>query len=264
MKNLYRNGDSSYNNGLNLPVGHLSVDSEKKALRLYDGGTQGGFECLGERAYETPLGPGPKELIAGDGNIGFYGELTKDELLSGEELSMEIGLSEGIPNVGPLTWFKFSYYGTILFVPKFQLRHSLSWDTLDSKGVVNGETTIIINQSILKVRLLEGLNPGGSKPTVPNNGAINPSFTHESEWNRLIYSVASTQFTSETIDKFLRIPEGDLLLTNSTGSANWCRETFTGDAIIRGTSINIGDIRLRPTSNNQNYYGWRPVLELIP
>lgn len=49
-------GTTAQNNLLTLPVGMLAIDMDKKALRIHDGVTQGGFEAIGSQAYIPPLG----------------------------------------------------------------------------------------------------------------------------------------------------------------------------------------------------------------
>lgn len=43
-------GTTAENNALTLPEGFISIDSERKAIRIHDGVTQGGFEALGRKA----------------------------------------------------------------------------------------------------------------------------------------------------------------------------------------------------------------------
>lgn len=47
-------GTTEENNQLNLPAGFITIDSDKKALRLFDGETQGGFEVICNQAYLPP------------------------------------------------------------------------------------------------------------------------------------------------------------------------------------------------------------------
>lgn len=54
MRIKFPYGTSAENDGLLLPAGELAVDLERKALRLHDGATPGGFELVGERAYYPP------------------------------------------------------------------------------------------------------------------------------------------------------------------------------------------------------------------
>lgn len=74
--------------------GELSIDVERKALRVYDGDLGGGYEVLGTREYIPPL-PGPQTLIAGDLETGFYGEVPPDDFIDYGELSSLVGQSAG-------------------------------------------------------------------------------------------------------------------------------------------------------------------------
>lgn len=178
MKNLYRHGDTAFNNGLNLPVGHLSIDSEKKALRLFDGGTQGGFEAIGVKAYDPPV-PGPQELIAGTMEHGFFGETTSDELFTYESLADQIGLSSGISQFNEESlWLKFALENKILYVAKKPARHTISWNQLHAVNAVFG-TSVTVGPHMLSCRLLKGTN---SDPTVNETGH-DIGASHGSEWN---------------------------------------------------------------------------------
>jgi len=63
MRTRFLRGSTAENNGLTLPSGELSIDVEKKAVRLHDGVTQGGFEMVGS-PIESPV-PGPDTFQGG-------------------------------------------------------------------------------------------------------------------------------------------------------------------------------------------------------
>lgn len=48
-------GTSSENDQLNLDAGYITIDTERKAIRLFDGVTQGGFEVVGQQAWIPPV-----------------------------------------------------------------------------------------------------------------------------------------------------------------------------------------------------------------
>jgi len=74
MRTRFLRGDTTQNNGLTLPAGEIAIDTEKHAVRLHDGATPGGFEIIGQKAYEGPT--------SGDLNAGFYGELGPNDFLT--------------------------------------------------------------------------------------------------------------------------------------------------------------------------------------
>lgn len=56
MKTKFPYGTTAQNNLITLPSGLLTVDTDKHAVRIHDGVTQGGFEVIGTRAYIPPPG----------------------------------------------------------------------------------------------------------------------------------------------------------------------------------------------------------------
>lgn len=46
MRQRYPYGSTNANNGLTLPDGRVSIDTERKAIRLRDGETPGGYEAV--------------------------------------------------------------------------------------------------------------------------------------------------------------------------------------------------------------------------
>lgn len=51
---VFPHGNTEENDLTTLPEGAISVDIERKALRIHDGVTPGGFEILGQQAYTPP------------------------------------------------------------------------------------------------------------------------------------------------------------------------------------------------------------------
>lgn len=266
MKNLYRHGDSGYNNRLNLPVGHLSIDSEKKALRLFDGSTQGGFECVGVRAF-TPndTGPGSLFLLAGDEEAGFYGEVASDDFIDGETLASEIGLSDGVSVNRSTPWLKFSYMGKTLFIPKLNIRQNISWRSIYDRGALYGtddtgvfptseprtqDAMVTIDGYNYRVRLIMGQD-------------ADPARSIGREWSSLFYPIHITDITVQQWginfnNSDIGI-EGRILLQERLAvSTNYVRG-------IDGTKGINSTANLTNINHGSGYLTrWRPVLELIP
>lgn len=96
--------------------------------------------------------PGPKKLIRGDTQAGFYGFVMPEEMglitanpeanraYGGANLALALGLSAGTsfnPNV-PL--MKFHYKGKVLFIPLTGYRYSVPWDSIYNAGIAYDTT----------------------------------------------------------------------------------------------------------------------------
>lgn len=254
MRTRFLRGTTAENNSLMLPKGELSVDLEKKAVRLHDGSTLGGWEMVGSPIEFSS--PGPTELIAGNATAGFYGEVNNAELIDGETLAFELGISEGTPLYTTAPWLKFSHNGKILFVAKKSFREGISWTGIHSAGAVFGSASITVKQQTFKVRLLTG---AASDPlNIENNfNSTSSHYTDGSEWNALLYPIASV---GPRANEWASYTEEELGIKNE--GQTWVQETAVGgDKILRGVN-NIDDIYTRDDAIN-SYRGWRPVLELV-
>ena len=59
-------------------------------------------------ADDTTDAPGPKILIAGTMQAGFFGEVSAEQLISGNDLALMVGISEGTGHIGyRLAYFHF-------------------------------------------------------------------------------------------------------------------------------------------------------------
>lgn len=278
MKTKYTTGNTAFNDGLLLPSGMLSIDSEKKALRFHDGQSVGGYEVAGQQAVPILYGPGPQELIAGDMSAGFFGEVTSNTLLTYSDLSTTIGVSQGVLiNDEESLWLKFALDDKILYVAKKPVRCRISWEHLNINGGVFG-TQVSINNNQFTCRILKGAS---SNPTVLGPDGLWTGFdidlTHDSEWNRLMYPIHSGAHTDGTHpsnhDDPNVLPFGswntynDEELSIITNGASWCQETpgrssFSSWRIYRG-EIGISNLNTVSAGGVGVNQAWRPCLELI-
>lgn len=93
--------------------------------------------------------PGSKFLIAGDRKAGFFGFVQPEEFgkigdvttgndFDGQNLALEVGLSQGTSIFSNTAWMKFSLDDEIIFFPVKPLRHSVAWDSIYNAGAVYG------------------------------------------------------------------------------------------------------------------------------
>lgn len=290
MKTRFLHGTTEQNNRLLLPEGRLAVDTEKKAVRLHDGVTPGGFEIVGTRAFDPGPSPGPQELIAGDLNHGFYGEVPFDEVITGMSLAAEIGLSEGtVINEKTNAWLKFALDGKVLFVAKKPLRYEISWNAIYAAGAVYGmegpgiipalESAVPETDQTAQVAIESGhrfkvrLMTGAISDPFPYTSRVDDSEYAGGEWNALMYPI----FHQDPEERYwATYTDIDLGIRAGLGQINWCQEAMPygsdgplSHRIGRGTHDSTGSGRItrfdpRPATFDSVAMGWRPVLELIP
>lgn len=94
--------------------------------------------------------PGPKTLLKGDTNAGFYGFVQPGEMgeissnpelnraYSGANLALALGLSAGTAFNSDVPLMKFHYKGKVLFIPLTGYRYSATWDQIYAAGLVYG------------------------------------------------------------------------------------------------------------------------------
>ena len=98
---------------------------------------------IGAAGYDKDH-PGPKYLIAGNWDAGFFGEVTVEELFGeGNDSSWlmadeQLNITEGTAQYEDENWLKFAWKGKVLFYPKKSIRYHISWDHIYIKGCVYG------------------------------------------------------------------------------------------------------------------------------
>ncbi len=214
--------------------------------------------------------PGPSELVAGTLEQGYYGEVSASEFINGNDLAVQIGLIAGTTFNSDAGWLKFALDYKTLYVAKRPFRRSISWDQINARGAVFGDTQVEINGKLYKVRLLKGRGDG---LTTSISDGYDTQPTHNSEWNRLMYHVSGLPF--EYVQNTLAsegITEGDWaqfseaeLLTNAgsgNGSNSFCQDTIGTNRCVRGYN-GVSYIRSTGRTSTSSILGWRPVLELV-
>lgn len=277
MRTRFLRGTTAENNGLTLPAGELSIDTDRNAVRLHDGTTPGGFEAVGAQAVYLP--PGPQTMIASyNANYGFYGEVPVSQFVDGIELATMVGFSAGDAVNTAEPWLKFNYNNRTVYIAKKHHRINLSWEQLYQAGLVYGVnnngitpvgtatnqlTTFQFNGFTFKVRLMRGayLDPADYFDT-----ANDPSATHWSEWNRLMYTVSAYNPSSQEFPNWAEYTNAELEVDTVRTICQETRGNNTDYRITRGGgSFQVGRAEqlLNPTTSIGSGYGWRPVIELV-
>ena len=242
-------------------------------------------------------GPGPQELIAGDMNAGYFGEVSAGEFYSGDRLAFELGVTEGVLQNSNAGWLKFARKGKVLFVAKQSFMHSVSWDHLYARGIVYGTndngksprgtpvnqyTTVEHAGNKFIVRLLTGANADpflDSDPLFFTDDMVQMNVGGGSEWNDLIYRVHTDVPTSDGTDgqradrhggpqvgaNWASFNNAELNISGN-GRACWTQETseaFSSPRAYRGAG-GVAYFGRGAASDADSALGWRPALELIP
>ncbi len=211
---------------------------------------------------------GKPTLITSDGGVDWYGEVSSEDLISGDELASLIGLTAGTSQYSDAGWLHVGLDGAELLIAKRPLRHSISWNNINAVNAVYGNRTIEINGQQYKVRLPKGAN---SDPTSATTG-FDVVHSHGSEWNRIFYRLTNDTYRNASNTKASEAPfvhlaqysEADLVLHSQfgNGSYSWCQETAGSDRVLRGFWGVSRLVRPGPSTVN-SYCAWRPVLEKV-
>jgi hypothetical protein len=236
------------------------------------------------KKYDDDSGsPGNNMLIAGTMQEGFFGEVPASELITGDALASECGISQGNSQHSTAGWLKFAYKGEILFVAKKPIRHSISWNTLNTAKCIygdSGDKTVVIGGKTYKVTLMRALEPSNDPKTVASGttGAVN----HHSEWNRLICQIHEEAINGSwgypnNIESDIGILEhslgsgsqgmysdADLIVASGDGRFSWCQEMSTTTSYRLGRGhIGVSHSNNNTSSSSPSSSGWRPVLRLV-
>lgn len=184
---------------------------------------------------DLPAGTLEPDDIKGDSTLGFFGEVASANLITGADLVTALGITEGT-NIADAGWLKFARNSRIVFVAKKAIRHSISWDHINSKGAVYGQAVIVIDGVRYAVRLLSS-----------------------AEWDALIVKVHQ-----DDVGPWWNYTNADLLVASGDGRASWTSTPSGSNRVDRGYH-SVSDSGSNAPSSTSANYGFRPVLEpLLP
>lgn len=225
----------------------------------------------GGMMYLPWSGPGNKTLIKGTRRLGYFGLVTDNELFGA---SVFYGINPGLTGNRMNTtagWLKFILDDRILFVKRYNIMNSTSWQTLYDAGAIYGKRgpgdyanpvngpvdqfklftklEVIAGKEIswpLKLQVLKGADEY-------INGT-NDWLSSESEWDKLIVSVTNGEFDTLSWTEMM----------NGVSGYNHIQDFSADMAYIgyRGYPNVNGKYNYEPSRLSSSFY-WRPVLELI-
>lgn len=194
---------------------------------------------------DDPLGSiGPQDLILGDSMAGYFG--TVNGLVTNSQLTNLMNMTSGTlldPADTDIVFHKFIHKGRILLIPSRPIKHTISWDNIQSKDGVKGKVVNIDGQEYL-CRLLTG-----SRHYYTNNPSIAGG-----EWEDL--------FVRFHVSNGGVLTDDDLYVGKYQGTS--CQEVGGNDIrsrVRRGAGI-LTQIQYI-VSDQVSATAWRPVLEVL-
>jgi uncharacterized repeat protein (TIGR02543 family) len=211
-----------------------------------------------EQTQTASTGPIPGTLlnIPVGGGYTFLGEITTAQLFGSGQTILDHFNPTGTNFNTTTNYLKFENTdGTVLFVAKTPVKHTISWDAINggnatqNAGNVNsgvyGAMQKTINGETYKIRLLTG-------------GNANPASSAGREWNHLLVAL-NTHNSSVYNDAYFGTGSGN-------GRASWTQEqssSSSSDRVLRG----LGGVSVfghNSSGSSSSSLGWRPALELVP
>ena len=239
--------DTPIANGSIVKASYLSKLVPKTSTTVFDISFTLQYDNLG--SLPTPVEPitpildfstvhGNKTVIAGDSNYGFYGEVSSEDFISGDELANAIGLTAGTSQNSDSGWLKVVDGNKMLLIAKKTLRHTISWNDINAVSAVFGSIVTIDGVKYV-LRLLS-----------------------TTEWDRFMYPLHVDH--PNNAPAWAEYTDADLLVHNSYGygSYSWTSTLSSSGRVIRGGSgvSYSGDSN---PADSSSYFGWRPVLEFF-
>lgn len=174
--------------------------------------------------------------------LGYYGEWSAQDLISGSMLAQMVGLGTDAIINPDSEWLKFQLEGRILYVAKRPIRNNVSYSMLRQLSIVNGERVVTIGEDTFKVRLLSGTD------------------ADDSEWNRLMYRVSVNDPTKTLWEEF---SDDELGVNVKNKGEITISRSLSGDSYYGRGRYGITTIQPVSQATVATSTGWRPVLELV-
>jgi hypothetical protein len=181
---------------------------------------------------------GSKTVIAGTSDYGFYGEVSSEDFISGDDLANVIGLTAGTSQNSDAGWLKVVDGNKMLLIAKKTFRHTISWNNINAVDAVFGKIVTIDGVKYV-LRLLS-----------------------TAEWDRFMYPLHTDH--PDSAPNWANYSDSDLLVSSSygNGSYSWTSTPQSSSRVARGLSGVTFSGDATPSSATSNF-GWRPVLEFF-
>ncbi|OZV10806.1 hypothetical protein CIW83_18485 [Tissierella sp. P1] len=195
---------------------------------------------------DDPLGsPGNQDLILGDMSAGYFG--TVNNLVTNTQLTNLMGMTAGTlldAENTDVTFHKFAHKGRILFIPSRPIKHTISWDNIQSQNGVKGKV-ISIDANMYLCRLMTG-----SRHYYTSNN----SMANGGEWYDTFFKFHTTNGGALTDSDIYVDGNGSYTLCQEVHSSGIANRVFRqGRTYMSGVASTSGG----------SLAGWRPVLEVL-
>ena len=246
--------------------------------------TTQGSEIIYSRNYPMTViprrGPGPSELLWGDGTMGYFGSVRAHEFISGFELMLAMGYtgSEATARLARYTpiWHKFIRNNKILYAPNGCLSKTMTWLEVAKRGAAYGTGTKEPNSAIhdtvqnaqvkirnqdFRIRLPLGYseNPALLVPTAELSGDKD----WLCEWQDMVASQINIFSPLRRVPNVSMV-QGTGMNFPSSYSGSFCAELNEDNvSFTRGCSSTSVTATMYTRIADSNAVGWLPILELI-
>ncbi|MDC3412518.1 hypothetical protein [Terrihalobacillus insolitus] len=113
-------------NAFNLPTEETNIRMADALERIADTRVQ----------EDYTQAPGNEYLLGGDRQAGFFGFVQAVDLITGDALATDLGLTAGTSQNSDTPWIKYIWNGKICFTPLKTIRYSIAWDAIYNVGAV--------------------------------------------------------------------------------------------------------------------------------
>lgn len=230
----------------------------------------------GGGGYYPDSGPGPKSLLKGDTDLGYFGRVTQEELFTGQELVAYTKIAAtNVSNVNML-WVKFFYQGRVVYFPTQPIANNINFNTIYNAGVAFGvrgpgpypsvpnveQLTFIPKTDEDRTwQLLIRLPKIADTDIAPPSSGVTVSYgeLYQLVPNTLVKSSGSWPIGNATWDNIPEInldKSGSMIYSCTMNSANTA-QPLAGSRELKPTIMGIG------RTGAYSAMGWHPMLELV-
>lgn len=237
--------------------------------------------------FPNGTGPGPREILRGDWNTGYFGKVLVADMISGTDLKAALGLTTGF--TAGLTDVQLSYYhkwvieGEIIFVPPGMLVKNISWVQAYNLGLMYGTndngpaatmgiTGLVAKNQLTRLTLENGTFHVRTPkcffapldqflPLVDANADIN--IYNRTEWEKIslsLYSGVGAYAGQGNIPKMYHYTTGNTEYSQM-GSLSQHLIAASGSCLYRGKPGGNLDTN-NSLATKSATYGWVPILVL--
>ena len=192
---------------------------------------------IGFDSFSGFVGEDDKQPQWGEITTIYHGHVAASDMIGGNALANTLELTEGEGQFTAAGWLHYEHHGETLYVARRPFRAGISYDAINEVGAVDGTTTITLNNSEYRVRLLS-----------------------DNEWNILMYGAHE-----DALPDFDNYNDNALWIADEReGRGSWTSTVGENEEerVVRGAGGLEHSLEL-PTDRTGNRLGWRPVLELV-